>query len=307
MISILGSIFNLFNLLMMNIGVAVGMLIGAAPGLSVSFAVTILLTTTFNMQSLPAMFMLLGAYCGGMYGGSITAILINTPGTANAVCTAMEGYPLSRKGKGGEAMLYALYGSTFGGIVSCIVLLLFAPLITRLIVNIGAPEYTALCCFGIFASVGLEGTNFNKICKGIMSGAFGLLLACVGPDPIFGTNRFAFGSYAMLSGIKMISAMLGAYALSQVMINAKNVYLKGDENMRIPEVAMPKLKLSDFFKHGFLLIKSALIGSVVGAVPGTGGAEGAMISYNEAKRTSKHPEEYGKGSLEGILAAETAK
>ncbi len=294
------------NLLMMNIGILVGILIGAAPGLSVSFAVTILLTMTFHMDSLSAMFLLLGAYCGGMYGGSITAALINTPGTANAVCTAMEGYPLSRKGRAGDALRCSLVASTIGGLISCIALAFFAPLLAKAIVNVASPEYFALCCFGIFASIGLEGTDLDKLCKGILSAAFGLLLACVGADPVFGTNRLVFGNYYMVSGIKMISALLGAYALGQVLINCKMVYLHGDEKLKILEVNKATISYLDILRHWKLLIKSSFIGILVGAVPGTGGAEGAMFAYNEAKRSSAHPEEFGDGSVEGIIAAESA-
>ena len=228
MLESISNFLTLNNILMMNIGVAVGILIGAAPGLSVSFAVTILLTMTFHMDSLAAMFLLLGAYCGGMFGGSITATLINTPGTANAVCTAIEGYPLSRRGRAGDALKCALVGSTLGGLVSCVVLSFLAPLIANLIVNVSSTEYFALCCFGIFASIGLEGTDLNKLFKGFISAAFGLLLGCVGADPLFGTNRFSFGSYYMLSGIKMISALLGSYALAQVFINCKSIVHHGD-------------------------------------------------------------------------------
>lgn len=182
--SVLQSIFTVDNLLMMNIGLAVGIIIGAMPGLSVAFAVTVLMTMTFHMESLPAMYLLLGAYCGGMYGGSITATLINTPGTANAVCTALEGYPLARKGRAGDSLKCALVASTIGGLFSCVALSFFAPQLAKVILKIGSPEYFALCTFG--------------------------------------------------------------------------------------------------------------------------GAEAAMIAYNESKRASKHPEEYGNGSIEGILAAEAA-
>ena len=303
--SILG-FFTVNNLLMMNIGIAVGILIGAAPGLSVSFAVSILLTMTFHMDSLAAMFLLLGAYCGGMFGGSITATLINTPGTANAVCTAIEGYPLSRRGRAGDALKCALVASTIGGLVSCVVLSFLAPLMAKLIVNVASTEYFALCCFGIFASIGLEGTDLNKLFKGLISAAFGLLLGCVGADPLFGTNRFSFGSFYMLSGIKMISALLGAYALAQVFVNSKNVFLHGDEKLKMMDVGRASMSFMDIARHWRLILKSSIIGTFVGAVPGTGGAEGAMFAYNEAKRASKHPEQFGDGSIEGILAAESA-
>ncbi|MCF2662432.1 tripartite tricarboxylate transporter permease [Pseudoflavonifractor phocaeensis] len=303
---VLQSIFTVNNLLMMNVGVAVGIIIGAMPGLSVAFAVTVLMTMTFHMESLPAMYLLLGAYCGGLYGGSITATLINTPGTANAVCTALEGYPLARKGRAGDALKCALVASTIGGLVSCFGLSFFAPQLAKIILKIASPEYFALCTFGIAAAIGLEGNSLNNVIKGVLSAAFGLILSCVGADPVFGTNRFSFGSYYMLSGIQVVSSMLGAYALCQVLVNCRDVYVKGDESLKVPPVTKATLRLRDILKHWKLILKSSLIGAIVGAVPGTGGAESAMIAYNEAKRTSKHPEEFGNGSIEGILAAESA-
>lgn len=306
MLEIIQNIFTVNNLLMMNIGVAVGIMIGAMPGLSVAFAVTVLMTMTFHMESLPAMYLMLGAYCGGLYGGSITATLINTPGTANAVCTALEGYPLARKGRAGDALKCALVASTVGGLFSCFTLMFFAPQLAKLILKIGSPEYFALCAFGIAAAIGLEGNSLNNIIKGILSAAFGLILSCVGADPVFGTNRFSFGSYYMLSGIQVVSSMLGAYALCQVLVNCRDVYVKGDEFLKVPHVSKATLKFTDILKHWKLILKSSLIGAIVGAVPGTGGAESAMIAYNEAKRVSKHPEEFGHGSIEGILAAESS-
>ena len=177
MLEILQSIFTVNNLLMMNVGVAVGIMIGAMPGLSVAFAVTILMTMTFHMESLPAMYLMLGAYCGGLYGGSITATLINTPGTANAVCTALEGYPLARKGRAGDALKCALVASTIGGLFSCFLLMFFAPQLAKIILKIGSPEYFALCTFGIAAAIGLEGNNLNNVIKGVLSAAFGLILS----------------------------------------------------------------------------------------------------------------------------------
>ena len=276
--SVLQSIFTVDNLLMMNIGLAVGIIIGAMPGLSVAFAVTVLMTMTFHMESLPAMYLLLGAYCGGMYGGSITATLINTPGTANAVCTALEGYPLARKGRAGDSLKCALVASTIGGLFSCVALSFFAPQLAKVILKIGSPEYFALCTFGIAAAIGLEGNSLNNVIKGIMSAAFGLILSCVGADPVFGTNRFSFGSYYMLSGIQVVSSMLGAYALCQVLVNCRDVYVKGDESLKVPPVTKAHVKTLDLLKHWKLILKSAIIGTVVGSVPGTGGAMIPMLT-----------------------------
>lgn len=306
MSEVIRSIFTVENILMINIGLAAGVLIGAMPGLSVSFAVTMMLTMTYHMDTLPAMFLMLGSYCGGMYGGSITAILINTPGTANAVCTALDGYPLARQGRAGEAMRAALLGSTIGGLVSAFALMYFAPQLAKIIMKIGSAEYFSLCVFGLVAAISLECKSMNDLFKGMLSAAFGLLLSCVGADPVFGTNRFSFGSYYMMSGIKVVSSMLGAYAMCQVLVNSREVISKGDESLKVPPVEGFNMKLKDFFIHWKTIIKSALIGTFIGAVPGCGGETSAMLAYNEAKRVSKHPDEFGKGSIEGVIAAETA-
>lgn len=302
----LQQIFTVEHILMMNVGMFIGIIIGAMPGLSVTFAVTVLLTFTFRMESLSAIYMLLGAYCGGIYGGSITAILLKTPGTPNAICTAIEGYPLAQKGRAGDAMKVALICSTIGGFMSCGALIFFAPELAKIILQIGAPEYFALCTFGMFASIGLEGTNLEGVLKGVMSASFGLLLACIGADPVYGTNRFSFGSYYMMSGVNIVSAMLGAYALCQLLENSREILLHPEKKKGLQHVAKATIKLKDILRYWKIILKSSVIGIAVGAVPGTGGAEAAMFAYNEARRSSKHPEDFGNGSLEGIAAAETA-
>ena len=306
MLEILQQIFSIEYLLMMNVGIFAGIMIGAMPGLNITFAVTILLTFTYNMDSLSAMYLLLGAYCGGMYGGSITAILINTPGTVNAVCTAFDGYPLAQKGRAADAMKCALWGSAFGGIFSAIILLVLAPKLAKLLLNIGSPEYFSLCVFGVLAAVSVECRSVNGLIKGVMSAVLGLLFSCVGADPVFGTNRFVFGSTNMLAGIKIVSAMLGAYAVCQVMINCKDVFVHGDEKLKVPEYKKGSFGIKDFCKHWVTIVKSAIIGTFIGAVPGCGGETSAMLAYNEQKRVSKNPDEMGKGAIEGLIAAETA-
>lgn len=147
-------IFTIQNILMMNVGLAAGVMIGAMPGLSVTFAITVLLTMTFGMDTLSGMYLLLGAYCGGMYGGSITAILINTPGTPNSICAMWDGYPLAKQGRAGDALKTALVGSALGGIISACALLFLAPRLAKIVYQIASPEYFALCIFGIAAKIG---------------------------------------------------------------------------------------------------------------------------------------------------------
>lgn len=302
---ILSGIFNLSSFLMMNIGIAVGVIIGAMPGLNVIFAVAVLMPLTFDLPSISGVLLLLGAYCGAMYGGSITAILLNTPGTPASVATSFDGYPMAQKGHAGDALKIALWGSGFGGIFSAVVLLVLAPTVAKLILHVGSPEYFSLCVFGLFAAVGIAGEG-NAI-KGVVMAFLGLLLSTVGMDTFQGTGRYVFGEARLLAGLKAAVIMLGTYALSEVLVKSREIYV-GMYKDEVPKVTFKKasVKVKAILKHWKILIKSSVIGCVVGAVPGTGGAIAAMFAYTETRRVSKTPEDFGSGSEEGIIASETA-
>lgn len=302
MLSILSEIFTINNVLMMFIGVAAGIIIGVLPGLGTNFAITVLLTMTFGMNEYAGIYLLLGAYCGAMYGGSITAILINTPGTTGAVPTTFDGYPLAQQGRAGDALNTALYASVVGGIISALSLMFFAPQLAKVVLLIASPEYFCLCIFGVCAAISIAGDN--KL-KGFISAMTGLLVASVGMDPHFGTQRFVFGNYKLTSGFKAATCMLGAYALSTILIKCREVYLTGGEQANgAIEFKKSNMKFIDIFKHWKTLIRSSVIGVIIGAIPGTGGAISAMLSYNEARRASKHPERYGHGEIDGVAASE---
>ena len=298
----IGQIFTVQNILMMNIGMAAGIIIGAMPGLNVTFAVTVLLTMTFGMDVLPGMYLLLGAYCGGMYGGSITAILLNTPGTPNSICTAWDGYPLAKRGHAGDALKAALVGSTMGGLISAFALLFFAPQLAMIVYKIASPEYFVLCIFGMVATVT---TARKNMLKGLLSAVLGLLLSCVGLDPLYGIRRLTFGRPSLAAGFGAVTCMLGLYALAQVLFEANAARKAGDTAPPTFKYTKSTIRFRDILKHWRVIIKSSIIGIVVGATPGTGGAISSMFSYNEAQRTSKTPEEFGNGSIEGIVASET--
>ena len=298
----IGQIFTVQNILMMNIGMAAGIIIGAMPGLNVTFAVTVLLTMTFGMDVLPGMYLLLGAYCGGMYGGSITAILLNTPGTPNSICTAWDGYPLAKRGHAGDALKAALVGSTMGGLISAFALLFFAPQLAMIVYKIASPEYFVLCIFGMVATVA---TARKNMLKGLLSAVLGLLLSCVGLDPLYGIRRLTFGQSSLAAGFGAVTCMLGLYALAQVLFEANAARKAGDTTPPTFEYTKSSIRLRDILKHWKVIIKSSIIGIVVGATPGTGGAISSMFSYNEAQRSSKTPEEFGNGSIEGVVASET--
>lgn len=301
MVEILSTIFNLHYLLIMNIGIAAGIIMGAMPGLSLTFTITVLLTLTYGMDSMSGMYLLLGAYCGGMYGGSITAILIDTPGTSNAAATVFDGYPLAQQGRAGDALKTALVSSTFGGLFSTFVLVFLAPQVAKVVLKIGSPEYFSLCVFGLLASIGTAGKN--KI-KGIIAVCVGLLCSCVGLDSIYGSQRLMFGNFKLMGGLKVSTCMLGAYAIAQVLVMGQQVFEGKGEEARKVEFKKSTIKIRDILKYKKTLFRSSIIGTIIGAIPGTGGATSAMFCYNEARRSSDHPEKFGTGCIEGVVAPE---
>ena len=297
---VISSLLTVQNMFFMSVGVAAGTVIGALPGLTATMGVEILLPLTFGMDSITGMVMLLGIYCGGIYGGSITAILIKTPGTPASAATAIEGYPLAQAGRGGDALYTALFSSMIGGLFSCFALLFFAPLIAGAALKFGSPEYTALAFFGL--TVISVATSKNAI-KGLSMSAIGLLITMIGFDPIEGVTRFTFRSVSLRSGIALVPAMLGAFALTELFEKVRKIHR--------PEGSVQVFKKrsitnKEILRHWQSLIKGSVIGTFIGAVPGTGAAIASFLSYNEAKRASKNKEEFGNGSIDGIVASESA-
>lgn len=302
MLEIIMSILTPMHLLMMAVGVGAGTVIGALPGLNVVFAIAVLLPFTFGMDSISSMYLLLGTYCGGTFGGSISAVLINTPGTPAACATGFDGYPMAQKGRAGDALRIALISSFTGGILSCIALIFFAPQIATMAKKFGAPEFFALCVFGMAAAIGIAG---DKPVKGVIMACMGLIFSTVGIDSSEGVQRFMFGNMYLLAGISTIAIMLGVFAMTEVL--DKSVNIVGSEEAGGIQIAYSKatIKLKEIFKYWKTMLRSSVFGIVLGALPGTGGAITAMLSYNEAKRNSKNPDEFGTGCVEGIVAPET--
>lgn len=302
LMEIVQNIFSLSSLIMMNIGVSAGIIIGALPGLNIIFALAVLLPLTFGMSSISGMFLLLGAYVGATYGGSISAILINTPGTPAACATMLDGYPLAKMGRAGDALKTALIGSTFGGIFSCLALLFFAPMIAKVALHITSPEYFALCMFGLTAVIGL---SEGRIGKGIIMALIGLFLSTVGIDASTGVPRFLFGNMQLLAGLKVVTVMLGVFALTEVLVKSEQIFGKKEDKVSSIDFKKSTITLRDLRIYWKTIIKSSIIGVVIGAIPGTGAAIAAMFSYNEARRSAKDPENFGHGAIEGVLAPET--
>ena len=293
------TILTPFNLLMMNIGIVAGIIIGALPGLSVVIAITILLPVTFGLESIPGMYLLLGAYCGATFGGSISAILINTPGTPAAAATVLDGYRMAQNGRAGDALRCALTASTVGGVLSCFSLIFIAPALAKIALNFGPAEYFALCLFGLTIVVGISGDN---IFKGLIMAGLGLFASTVGIDATEGMPRFMFGNSYLLSGFSAAVVMLGVFAISEVLDKSR----QGVADAKVDSTyAKATIKYREIFSYWKTMLRSAIYGIGIGAIPGTGGAISAFLSYNEAKRRSKHPDRFGTGEVEGIIAPET--
>lgn len=302
-LSAFSQLFTLENLVFVNLGIFIGILFGAIPGLNGNLAITVLIPFTFKLPTIPALLMLTAIFFGSNFGGSITAILINTPGTNAAAATLLDGYPLSKKGKTRKALDMTLTASTFGGLVSALCLLFFAPQISKVAIKFGAPEYFALAVFGLSVIASVSG---KSILKGLISGGFGILIATVGIDSVSGVTRFTFGSLSMYSGVKMLAVLLGVYAVAQMIGRVNGTEEDGSASVLKKSDPKDKLTLRELKTTIVTMIKSSSIGAFIGAIPGTGGAIASYIAYNEAKRCAKQGEKFGEGELKGIAAPEAA-
>jgi putative tricarboxylic transport membrane protein len=281
-------------------GVVWGILGGALPGISPSIAMALLLPFTYTMEPITAVVLLASTYVGAEYGGSIPAILIRTPGTNAAAATAIDGYEMQKQGRGGEALGISLVSGVIGGIIGLLFLVLLTKPLAQVALLFTPPAYFALGILGLSVIASLSS---GSLVKGLMAGVIGLMIATVGTDPISGVNRFTYGSPELLSGVPFILVMVGVFAVSELLEQAgKPEWQKSggmQSRIKLPSFAMLKR-----------LRKAQLIGSGIGlfegCMPGAGGSIAAFMSYNEARRWSKHPEEFGKGSPEAIAAPETA-
>ena len=246
------------------LGTAAGIVFGFLPGLSATMGVALLMPFTFNMGIMDSMALLLGVYCGGIYGGSITAILIRTPGTPAAAATVLDGYPLTQKGKAKEALSAATLGSTLGGLFSCVILILLARVVAAVALKFGAQEYFAVGIFGMSMVTALSGKNLRK---GIISALLGLMLSTIGMDAISGATRFTLGNTYMMAGIETVTALVGLFAISEIFQKVQ----KGRDEQKSTVEAYTGKNLSLFRlikEHPLNLLRSSIIGTIVGIIPG---------------------------------------
>lgn len=291
------------NFLIIPAGLALGIIVGAIPGLTSDLGIILCIPLTYGMEPTMAILMLLAIYCGGTYGGSITAILINTPGTSANAATLFDGYPMTKKGQAYKALSMALFASTIGGIISAIVLLFAAPQIAKITLLFGPAEYLALAVFGLSV---ISGVSNKSIFKGLIGACIGIFVSTIGMDGISGASRFTFGDVNLMSGIDLIIALIGLFAISEILM--KSQYNPKTDRHTISASSITKCKITkDEYKRCRKPIGiGSLIGVIIGATPGTGGGLAAFIAYNQVKQSSKHPETFGEGEIEGVAVSESA-
>lgn len=290
------------SVLFAALGVFIGIVIGALPGLSVNLALSLMIPITYAMNFNGAIMMLLGVFVGGVYGGSISAILISTPGTPAAAATVLDGYAMAQNGKGGTALAIATVGSFFGGMIGVIALIFVAPLLGRFGLKFGSAEVFSLMFFGISVVVSL---SEQDMLKSLIAAVIGLILGLVGVDVLTGVTRFTFGNMHLYSGISSVALMIGLFAMS-VMFQESGQMTYGSKVAAKLGLAEVKEALLVLKRNLFLAIRSGLLGTFIGVVPGPGSTAAAFVAYNDAKTSSKNQEGFGKGDESGVLAPETA-
>lgn len=291
------------NLVIILVGLILGIIVGAIPGLTSDLGIILCIPLTYGMEPVMAILMLLAIYCGGTYGGSITAILINTPGTSANAATLFDGYPMTQKGEAYKALSMALYASTIGGLISALVLLFAAPQIAKVTLLFGPAEYLALSIFGLSV---IAGVSNKSIFKGLIGACIGIFVSTIGMDNISGTPRFTFDNINLLRGVDLIIALIGLFAISEILM--KSQYNPKTDHKTISAKSVTKCKITkeEYRRCRKPISIGSLIGVIIGATPGTGGGLAAFIAYNQVKQSSKHPETFGSGEIEGVAASESA-
>lgn len=298
-----GNVLTPMALLTLLLGTLAGMTIGSLPGLSSTMGVALCIPITFNMPPDLALILLGAVYVSSVYGGSVTAILLRTPGTDASIATALDGYPLAKAGRGGEALGMATLASLFGGLFSVVVLLAIAPPLSTVALAFGPQEYTVLAIFGLVTIVGVAS---DRPLKGVLSAGVGLVMACVGLDAFTGVQRFTFGYSELFDGVPLLPVLIGLFSVSQAFNLCVPVGggVLAEKGQALKGRSLPLWK--DIRRCSRTLLRSSVIGSVVGILPGAGTSIASFISYNEARRHSPTPEAFGKGELEGVAASESA-
>lgn len=303
LLTALASISDPYTLLAIVAGSIIGIIFGSIPGLTFSMALALVLPITFKFETSAALGMLLGTYIGGMTGGSVSAILLGIPGTPSAAATVMDGYKMTRSGRAGLALGAALLASAFGGLFSLVVMIFSVDLVARLAIKFGPVEIFALVLFGLSTICGLAE---KSLIRGLIAGVIGLLLMTIGLDDMDGVARMTFGWTPLLQGVDLLVAMVGLFAVPQIMATFIE-YKQGKQPiLRASDVRSELPGWKQLKASAGMLFRCAGLGTAIGSIPGTGGPIAAFLAYDHARRFSKNRDRFGKGEVEGVMAPEAA-
>lgn len=289
---------NLESFLALFIGIVVGVVAGAIPGMSATMAVALTLPFTFALQPITGILLLLGVYKGGIFGGSIPAILIKTPGTPASSATVLDGYPMAEKGEAGRALSMALYASCSADLMSNLALILFAGWLASFALSFGPPEFFTLILFSLTIIAGVSGKN---LVLGLISAVLGLLLATVGLDLVYGTNRFNLNDPNLMGGLNFIAVLIGLFAIPEILAY---IWDPREKKGSVRSLGGRHLSFAEYKRCFKSIVRGGFIGVILGSIPGIGAAPAAFLSYSEARRNSKNKENFGKGEIEGVAASE---
>lgn len=289
-----------FNIFLIVIGVFVGVLVGALPGLSSPMAIALLIPFTIGLDPVPAIAMMAALYCAGTFGGSITAILINTPGAPPAAATALDGYPMAQRGEAGRALGLATFSSVTGGILSLLIFLVAAPLLAKIALTFTSAEYFALAVFALSMLASISG---KSSLRNLISGAIGVLISTIGIHLTTGVERFTWGVHELSEGINFVPVLIGLFAIAEL-LNQSQSLTKKLERIRANVMRLPSSE--DLKRILGTILRSSGLGTFIGILPAEGATVAAIMGYNEARRWSKRKKEFGTGIPEGIAGPEAA-
>ena len=298
------AIFQPYPLLLLFLGTVAGIIVGCIPGFTITMGAALVLPLTFGMTSIQGLAAMIGVLVGGLAGGQITGILLGIPGTPSSVATVFDGHPMAKAGEPGKALATGTWASFFGGLISAGILMFFTPPLANVALKFGPWEFFSLVLFGLTIIASLSGKSLTK---GIISGIIGLIAAMFGTDPMTGVPRFNFGLHGLAGGFSFLPVLIGLFAFSQLMSNLEkksktSVALIEDSKLTFSSLGIIKAIL----RQPINLIRSSLIGVFIGALPGAGGSIACILSYDQAKKGSRHPEKFGTGITDGIIASEAA-
>ncbi|SFM00564.1 tripartite tricarboxylate transporter permease [Salibacterium qingdaonense] len=292
--------FSFQGLLFVFLGVVAGTLIGMMPGLGPISAIAIMIPITYNMDPAVALVLMAGVYYGAVFGGSTSSILLNAPGISGTVATTFDGYPMAQRGEAGKALAIAAISSFVGGTISVILLMLFAPVLSNIAIQFGPAEYFALMVLGLTAISSLaDGSTI----KALISAVTGIMAVTIGIDSQTGTTRFTFGNPNLLEGIDFLVVALGLFAIAEVCALIINRHESPERNGSIGSLKLTKKDLKDMSGP---MGRQSFLGFILGILPGSGATIGSFMGYISEKKIAKNPEEFGKGSVKGVAAPETA-